>query len=175
MGRRRTQGKQLGLGLATGPADFGQWFTSQDFPAFGARSERWSKRNGGGTVWVTIEPEPGNPYCRLQSGGPGPRADVPWSELRSKVEARRLDLWRGGYVVSFFEASAEARLSEPPAQRSMFGGGETIDWAALEAEAKRRFGPEAKVGYANTRPDLDNWRPVGYVGGKYPVLLPRDQ
>ncbi len=99
---RRKRSEQLGLGLETGPTDFGQWFTSEDFPKLGSRAERWSKRNGQGTVWVTIEPEPGNPYCRLASGA-GSRRDVPWSELRSKTEARRVDLWRNGYKLEYVE------------------------------------------------------------------------
>lgn len=167
---KRPHGEQLGLGLATGPTEFGQWFTSADFPPLGSRPERWSKRNAQGTVWVTIEPEPGNPYCRLQSGGPGREQAVPWSELRSKVEARRADLWRNGYRVEYTVVAQ----APPAAQRETFSGAETVDWAELEAEAKRRFGPEARVGYQHTRPNLDSWRPVGYVGGHYPVLLPKE-
>lgn len=96
---------------------------------------------------------------------------MPWSELRSKAEARRADLWRNGYRVEYVMV-AEA----PPAaaQRETFSSPE-MHWAELEAEAKRRFGPEARVGYQHTRPNLDSWRAVGYVGGgKYPVLLPKE-
>lgn len=61
-----------------------------------------------------------------------------------------------------------------PVTPDTFSGRPTINWSALEAEAKRVFGSKARVGYKHVRPDIDRWRAVGYVGDGYPVLLPRD-